>query len=130
MSLTKRKCSLCPISVPASGPMAQLVAHYHVSAVLCTATQPALRPLFQEFAPQLTPVELCPPDTCRWEVFQRVTFQNAGKLTWDALACRLQAKTQVLCVVNTRAGAQAVFQRLQREGQFPPLHANVPRPPP
>lgn len=47
-----------------------------------------------------------------------MTFQNAGKLTWDALACRLQAKTQVLCVVNTRAGAQAVFQRLQGEDSF------------
>ena len=114
------EAQMLPVSYlrPCVWAMAQLVAHYHVSAVLCTATQPALQPLFQEFAPQLTPVELCPPDTCRWEVFQRVTFQNAGKLTWDALACRLQAKTQVLCVVNTRAGAQAVFQRLQREDSF------------
>ena len=114
------EAQMLPVSYlrPCVWAMAQLVAHYHVSAVLCTATQPALQPLFQEFAPQLTPVELCPPDTCRWEVFQRVTFQNAGKLTWDALACRLQAQPQVLCVVNTRAGAQAVFQRLQREDSF------------
>lgn len=114
------EAQMLPVSYlrPCVWAMAQLVAHYHVSAVLCTATQPALQPLFQEFAPQLTPVELCPPDTYRWEVFQRVTFQNAGKLTWDALACRLQAKTQVLCVVNTRAGAQAVFQRLQGEDNF------------
>ena len=72
------EAQMLPVSYlrPCVWAMAQLVAHYHVSAVLCTATQPALQPLFQEFAPQLTPVELCPPDTCRWEVFQRVTFQT------------------------------------------------------
>ena len=53
-----------------------------------------------------------------WDAFQRVTFHRAGKLTWDELAGQLQGQNQVLCVVNRRKTAQAVFQRLTGEGNF------------
>lgn len=107
-----------PYLRPCVHAIAQLVAHYRVSAVLCTATQPALQPIFQEFLPDHPITELCPQDTCQWEIFRRVTFAQAGGLEWRALANRLNGHKQVLCIVNTRKGAQELFTRLAGDGCF------------
>jgi CRISPR-associated endonuclease/helicase Cas3 len=107
-----------PYLRPCVSAIAQLIAHYGVSAVLCTATQPALGQLFQEFLPSQTPIELCPESVTESNVFRRVTFQNIGQLDWDMLARKLNQETQVLCIVNSRKNAQAVFQRLEGEGVF------------
>lgn len=98
--------------------ISQLIARYRVSAVLCTATQPALNPIFQEFLPGQAPVELCPEGVLASKVFRRVTFRRAGELAWDALAERLNNQTQVLCIVNARKSAQKVFSKLTGEGCF------------
>jgi CRISPR-associated endonuclease/helicase Cas3 len=107
-----------PYLRPCVSAIAQLVDHYGASAVLCTATQPALGSLFREFLPNRQIVELCPSTAAKSDLFRRVTFQNAGRCTWDALAQRLNQQTQVLCIVNSRKSAQAVFQRLDGEGAF------------
>ena len=107
-----------PYLRPCVWAISQLAKHYGASAVLCTATQPALGPLLREFAPELSMEELCPMSAEDWDAFQRVTFHRAGKLTWDELAGQLQGQNQVLCVVNRRKTAQAVFQRLTGEGNF------------
>ena len=107
-----------PYLRPCVWAISQLIAHYRVSAVLCTATQPALNPLFQEFLPGCAPVELCPDGSLTDGVFRRVTFRRAGKLTWDDLARELNGQTQVLCIVNSRKSAQTVFSRLTGERCF------------
>ena len=107
-----------PYLRPCVWAIAQLVEHYGASAVLCTATQPALGPLFREFAPELPTEELCPMAAAEWDAFRRVTFRRAGKLTWDELAGQLQGHDQVLCVVNTRKAAQMVFHKLTGDGNF------------
>lgn len=98
--------------------LTQLVKHCRASVVLCTATQPALGPLFREFLPDRPPVELCPPETYRGAVFRRVTFRREGVLSAQAVADRLSALPQVLCVVNSRKEAQALFSLLDGEGAF------------
>ncbi len=98
--------------------IAQLVKHYRVSALLCTATQPSLGPLFQEFLPDKPMVELCPAPTYEGQIFRRVTFRREGQLSNEALAQRLNALPQVLCIVNRRKTAQEVFRRLDGEGSF------------
>ncbi len=98
--------------------IAQLVKHYGASAVLCTATQPALDPLFREFLPDKPPIELCPPETYCKEVFRRVTFRRVGTLSWNDLSQQLKSLPQVLCIVNTRKGAQALYSLLPEEGSF------------
>lgn len=98
--------------------ISQMVEHYGVSAVLCTATQPALEPVFREFLPQVPVQELCLADTCQWEMFRRVTFRQEGNLTWEELAVQLMAHHQVLCIVNTRKAAQEVYGRLDGAGSF------------
>ena len=107
-----------PYLRPCVWAISQLVKSYHVSAVLCTATQPALAPAFREFLPTVRIKELCPPDTCQWEFFRRVTIQQVGRLTWDELAERLQTCSQVLCIVNTRKAAQEIFEKLGKDGSF------------
>lgn len=98
--------------------IAQLVKHYGVSAVLCTATQPFLGPLFREFLPEKAPVELCPPDTYDSHLFRRVTYRREGSLTSEVLSQRLNALPQVLCVVNLRKIAQEIFRSLDQDGAF------------
>ena len=53
-----------------------------------------------------------------WESFRRVSFQQAGTLSWMDLAARLQQQEQVLCVVNTRRAAREVFHQLSGPGNF------------
>ena len=98
--------------------ISQLVKHYRASAVLCTATQPALGPLFREFLPGRPPVELCPPGSYDPGMFRRVTFRREEVLTAPALAERLGALPQVLCVVNRRRTAQQLYRLLDGEGAF------------
>ena len=98
--------------------LAQLAAHYRASVVLCTATQPALGPLFREFLPDRPPVELCPAETYQGALFRRVTFRREGVLSPQELAGRLSALPQVLCVVNRRKAAQELYCLLDGEGAF------------
>lgn len=107
-----------PYLRPCVHAIAQLVEHYRVSAVLCTATQPALGPIFREFLPHTPILELCPDKTYQQDVFRRVTFQREGRLTWDHLAEQLRQHDQVLCIVNTRKAAQAIYGRLDKDGTF------------
>ena len=107
-----------PYLRPCVWAISQLAAHYNVSAVLCTATQPALEPVFREFLPSCPIRELCPPGIGQQEIFHRVSFQRAGRLTWDDLAAQLMTHSQVLCIVNTRKAAQEVYERLGGTDRF------------
>ncbi len=98
--------------------ISQLVRRYGASAVLCTATQPALDGIFREFLPEQPAVELCPRGTFHQEVFRRVVFRREGKLSWEELARRLNGQCQTLCVVNSRKSAQAVYALLDQDGAF------------
>ena len=98
--------------------ISQLVEHYHVSAVLCTATQPALEGVFREFSEQYTPVELCPPYLAKDPVFRRTEFVQEYTLPWDAVAERMNEKHQVLCIVNSRKNAHQVFGQLRGDGCY------------
>lgn len=107
-----------PYLRPCVHAISQLVAHYRVSAVLCTATQPALEPVFREFLPGVPLTEICPQGTYQGEAFHRVSFRREGKLSWDTLGERLNQLPQALCIVNTRKSARELFERLEGEGRF------------
>lgn len=101
---------------PCVSAIAELVAQGRSTAVLCTATQPSLGALFHDLAPQLHIQELCPSADA--PVFRRVRFRREGKLGWNDLAAQMTASPQALCVVNSRAGAQALYQALPPESRF------------
>ncbi|WP_242863600.1 CRISPR-associated helicase Cas3' [Anaerotruncus rubiinfantis] len=105
-----------PYLHPCVRAISELTVNYGASCVLCTATQPALAPLFEAVSPTLRPREIAPPVDPA--VFHRVTFQHLGQLSDDALAARLNGHEQALCIVGTRKQAQAVFHLLAPEGSF------------
>ena len=96
----------------------QLVQYYQVAAVLCTATQPALQPLFAELAPHLSIREICPDTQALYTFFRRTTLCQAGTLSLEDLAVRLNAQTQTLCVVNRRATVPELGALVEPEGCY------------
>lgn len=98
--------------------ISELTAHYGTSVVLCTATQPALTPLFQEFQPGCEPKELCPKELAASPIFRRTTIKYTGKLSWEELAQQMSEQHQALCIVNSRANAQYIYERLSGDGVF------------
>ena len=103
---------------PCVSAIAQLVQHYHTTAVLCTATQPALGPLFRELAPGLTAQEISPDPALLYQVLRRVTLRSLGEISVDGLCAKLVDAPQVLCVVNRRKTAQELFAQLPPEGSY------------
>ena len=103
---------------PCVSAIAQLIQHYHSTAVLCTATQPALEPLFRRFAPELHPQEITPDAARLYEVLRRTTLQDLGTLPQEEFAARLANHPQVLCVVNRRKTAQQLYESLPAEGSY------------
>lgn len=103
---------------PCVGAIAQLVAHFRATAVLCTATQPVLGDLIQDFCPNLQITEICPQAEQLVDSFRRVTYRNGGHLNHSELAEKLTGEQQVLCIVNTRKAAQEIFDRLPEHGRF------------
>ena len=77
-----------------------------------------MTPLLQELAPGLTAKELSPDPAHLYEVLRRVTRQDLGTLSAEALCAQLSSAEQVLCVVNRRKTAQDLFAHLPAEGSY------------
>ena len=117
-----------PYLRPCVAAIAQLVQHYRAAAVLCTATQPALQPLFDELAPGLQMTELChiPKSNIRHSGVQ--TLKMRGELEQSQLGAELAAQEQVLCIVNRRKTAQELYNNLPKEGKLLPDNIAIPSP--
>lgn len=103
---------------PCVAAIAELVRAYNATAVLCTATQPAIDEMLLEYSKKESVVELCPDVDGMFEKFRRTSFEKEGRLTTDELVSRLESQQQVLCIVNTRKFAQEVYEALSSEGRF------------
>jgi CRISPR-associated endonuclease/helicase Cas3 len=93
--------------------MNQLARDYNVTIVLATATQPALPGLERK------PTEIVADPPALYARLKRTRYSfpaSANEPTpWEALAERLKAHEQVLCVVNSRKDCHDLF-RLMPEG--------------
>ena len=98
--------------------IAQLVRNYHVSAVLCTATQPALWDYFKEFMKEYKAQELCPQELTVDPVFVRTKIVRAGEMTWNSITGYMNQRHQILCIVNSRKNAQTLYGMLEKEGCY------------
>ena len=96
--------------------ISELVLNYGCTAVLCTATQPSLH---QFFSPKLLKRELCPDVEGQYEAFRRTVLETDEDMTGEELVCRLEVESQVLCILNTRAKVQEIYEKMgDREGIF------------
>ena len=93
--------------------LTELVNNYKTSVVLCTATQPALNKMIQEFWPGCTVKEICPDDIFQAKEFKRVRFKMKGTMEIQSLVEEIQSLDQVLVIVNSRAYAKELYQLME-----------------
>lgn len=105
-----------PFLQPCVFSIAELIRHYGATALLCTATQPALEYYFRQYG--LTTQELYPESERLFSALQRTCFERLGTLSVQELSNQLQCCQQVLCVVNRRKDAAVLCATLPREGRY------------
>ena len=91
----------------------ELVNDYHVTAVLCTATQPSLDKFFTT-----KPKEICKDVAELYNFFRRVRYESIKFADTEALINKLNEQEQVLCIVNSKKEAQQVYAGLTGEGCY------------
>lgn len=119
-----------PVLRPCMAAIEELAANYGASILLCTATQPALR---RQDAALFAPGggvsggaaygldiaderELAPDPAGLYARLRRVRVEYRRDPVRDAeIAARFGEREQMLCIVNSRAHAQALFRRLRAE---------------
>lgn len=110
----------------------ELATNYGSSVVLCTATQPfvAKRPEFPIGVSD--PVEIIPEPRKLYAALKRVDVKTLGRLENTELLDRLKTHRQVLCIVNTRRHAAALYAalpadsgRIHLSAQMCPEHRSV-----
>lgn len=89
----------------------ELALNYRCSPVLCTATQPALQA--PQFKGGLQGVrELAPNPPQLFQQLARVQIRQVGILSDEALQQQMAAREQVLCIVNNRRHARALYESI------------------
>lgn len=90
----------------------ELALNYNSSLVLCTATQPALNdgPRFPGGLPNVR--ELAPEPEHLFQQLQRVQIRSIGPISDEALSGQLREREQVLCIVNNRRHARALYEAI------------------
>lgn len=98
---------------PAVAAIDELARNYRSSVVLCTATQPALDEAHLSGGLQSAAVrELAPDPAELFRRLDRVRIRHVGEMNDEALSEALCAREQVLCIVNNRRHARALYQAL------------------
>lgn len=93
----------------------ELVENYGCTVVFCTATQPGLKRVLEDI-PEVT--EICSSKEKLFEELNRVTYHYIGKQTDEELVKRLNEYSQVLCIVNSRRQAVALYEALDYPSAF------------
>ncbi|MBO8087426.1 MAG: CRISPR-associated endonuclease Cas3'' [Marichromatium sp.] len=92
----------------------ELARNYGCTLVLCTATQPALNaPAFRGGLDEVR--ELAPDPPALYRRLERVRIGHLGEVDDAALIARLQGHEQVLCIVNNRRHARALYQAIAEQ---------------
>ncbi|PAU77167.1 CRISPR-associated endonuclease Cas3'' [Halomonas salipaludis] len=105
-----------PLLRPSVAALDELALNYRASVVLCTATQPALAETddpersFQGGFRGMRELAKCPNKLYR--DLKRVSVRHIGTLGDETLRDELLATEQVLCIVNNRRHARALFESI------------------
>ncbi len=107
---------MLPVSywIPCIHVIEELSASYRTTQILCTATQPAVT-----FSPQTKVLEITQQTEKYYEKCKRATFRDAGELTLEEVAKKIDASEQILCIVNTKRKAKKIYDMLSdKEAAF------------
>ena len=99
-----------------------LTRDYGVTAVFCTATQPAFGTAAEAIDYGWQPREISSRPDAMAETLKRTTIiirsLEDSPTDWQELASEISQHNCALCVVNTRAQAAELFQLLPEQGRF------------
>lgn len=105
---------------PSVQALKELARNYGSSIILSTATQPALIERAEDPGRSfgggflaLNVTELAPDPPKLFELMRRVMVQDIGEQPDGAIAERLTAATQALCIVNTRRHARELYRLIE-----------------
>ena len=105
-----------PYLLPCLWTIAELVENYRCTALLMSATQPALD---QYFPDQISATEISESIPEMYQFFKRTQIKMIGELTQDELGQLLNSCEQALCIVNSRKQAQELYKNFpQDDGSF------------
>lgn len=110
---------------PTLAMLQELCRNYGCTVVLCSATQPAVEKR-NDFKIGLEEVrEIMDDKPGLFNALRRVEVLRRGSLDDDALADELAQCAQVLCIVNTRDSAAALFKLLRSRGVEHAFHLSA-----
>lgn len=92
----------------------ELVNTYKATAVLCTATQPAL----ERWMKPLETKEIYRDKKKLFQSMQRVQIRDMGSVEKEDLLDRISEENQVLVIVNTKKRAQEFYQTLPQDSTY------------
>ena len=99
-----------------------LTRDFGVTAVFCTATQPAFGTAAKAIDYGWQPREISSRPGALAETLKRTKISirrpEDSPNSWQELATEISQHDRVLCVVNTRAQAAELFQFLPKDGRF------------
>ena len=98
---------------PCVAALDELARNWRTTAVLCTATQPALAESDQFPSGFRNLRELAPNPQRLHRDLKRTQIRHAGIVSDSGLLERLRAAPQVLCIVNTRRHARELYELLR-----------------
>ena len=126
---------------PCLDALKQLTRHFGTTAVLCTATQPALGKLpkntpgdfakkFNKIALDLADkpgrkVEIIRDRAALFAGLRRTTIRDLGTLSDSQLADTLRAHDRVLCILNTKPHAARIFELVGRDAPDDPSNIHL-----
>ncbi|MFO7754137.1 MAG: CRISPR-associated helicase Cas3' [Desulfobacteraceae bacterium] len=94
----------------------ELTQNYGVTAVLCTATQPAIEYTGQLKTEEKKDTEIIKDVPKLFDSLKRTQEEFIGEVNQSDISERLMEYDQVLCIVNTRQQALDVFNLLSGDG--------------
>lgn len=95
---------------PCLAALEELADSYGTTAVLCSATQPALESIWP-FETDVT--DIAPDGVYDKSVFEeRVSYSDLGTVEFDDLVSRLAEQEQAMCIVSTRKAAADLYDAL------------------
>ncbi len=92
----------------------ELVTNYHATAVLCTATQPALNKWFEPLKIR----EICEEHSRYFAALKRNQISVMGTYTMDELLEKINKERKILTIVNKKKTAQEIFKGMPKEGRY------------
>ena len=102
---------------PCMAALDELVKHYGVTVVLCTATQPAIdKEAFKEGTGLEIRAELAPDPAGLAQRLTRVRIEHGEELSDDQLIDALRGHDEALVIVNSRRHALALYRKALAEG--------------